>query len=440
MMIPLLVASALAQDAGNCVADSCAIVDDLDLAISAMDSFDWYDDPRRLEDDYEPVFDALPLQGKADRVPWTDTYWPETDGGIANRWQTGEHRDYEKPDFDTLLEMSEDEIALLSPTEKYDLLVGNYEYALTYRVQAENGANESAWAGLCHGWTPASIHYEEPQPVVMVNPDGVVIPFGSSDVKALLTYFEGEVVRNSRYSESEMPYGAIPRTMGSVCLSNDVNDPSCQDTNAGAFHIVLANQLGLRGEAFGIDATTTSEKWNQPVHEYSSVVLGRREPTVGASEHAVEELVLRTEVTWTAEVEPEWEPLLGTASHKDVTKTYTYTVELNEQGEIVGGQWVLLLQDGSITISQAIDYLENQDDNGDGRPDLNKDQVRDIIWSHFDFPDYAWTQDPAEFSDSFRQAQGPYELLSSNATTRQKLYDYMAELGPLYEASLRGEQ
>ncbi len=411
----------------------------MDLAVSAMDSFDWYNDPRRLQPDYVPTWDDLPLEGRADRVPWTDTYWPETDGGISNRWQTGEHRGYELLGLEALMDMSAEEIALLSPTEKYDLLVGNYQYALTRRVQSENSGNESAWAGYCHGWTPASIHYEEPHPVEMINPDGLVIPFGSSDVKALLTYFEGEVIRNSRYSEEQMPYGRRPRVMGSLCLSNDVNDPSCQDTNAGAFHIAVANQLGLRNEAFGIDATTTNEKWNQPVHAYRSEVLGRRAPTVGASEHAVEELVVRTEITWTAEVEPEWHPLLDTAGHKDVSRSYTYTVELNEQGEIVGGQWVLILEDGTITLGQAIEHLEAVDDNGDGVPDLTKEQVRGILWEHFRHPDYLWQQDEAAFSDSFRQTQGPYELLTSNASTRAKLFDYMAALGDLYEASITGE-
>ena len=59
------------------------------------------------------------------------------------------------------------------------------------------GFDEPAWAGYCHGWAPAANRFEEPLPVTVRNADGVEIPFGSSDVKALLTYFEAEVVRSS---------------------------------------------------------------------------------------------------------------------------------------------------------------------------------------------------------------------------------------------------
>ncbi len=439
MIALLFVAAVFAQDDTNCI-DVCPIVDDLDTAVESLQTFDYYNAPERLEDDYERAWDALPLEGRADRVPWTDTYWPETDGGIANRWQTGEHRGYHLHSQDELFDMSEDEIALLSPAEKYDLLVGNYQYTLTYRIQAQNGANESAWAGLCHGWTPASMHYEEPQPVVMYNPDGLVIPFGSADIKALLTYFDGEVVRNDRYPAASVPWATSPRVMGSLCLNDDPHNEACKDTNAGAFHIAMANQLGLRGEAFGIDATTTAEKWNQPVHAFYTELLGRRAPSEGASEHAVEELVVRSDVTWTVEVEPQWDPLLGTAGHEDVTKTYSYTLELNEQGEIVGGQWVLLL-DGQqiITLDQAVDYLEGLDRDENGLPDHSEEQVKAIIWENFSFPDYVWKQDKVAFSDSFQQAWGPYQLLNNNQGTREQLFHYMAELGNLYEASVGGE-
>jgi hypothetical protein len=46
--------------------------------------------------------------------------------------------------------------------------------------------------GLCHGWAPASITYAEPKPITVTNADGITIPFGSSDIKAQLTYFAAE--------------------------------------------------------------------------------------------------------------------------------------------------------------------------------------------------------------------------------------------------------
>ncbi len=151
--------------------------------------------------------------------------------------------------------------------------------------------------------------------------------------------------------------------------------------------------------------------------------------------------MLRTEVTWTAEVEPEWEPLLGTDGHRDVTTTYTYTAELDAQGEIVGRQWALELDNGpAITLAEAIDHLEGLDRDGDGQPDKSDEEVRAIIWENFSFPDYVWKQDKVAFSDSFQQAWGPYQLLSNSTTNREQLFHYLAELEPLYEASVGGER
>ena len=421
----------------DCGPESCPIVTDLGGALEAVDpSFDAFNNPADLAPDYAYTFAELPLYGEAERVPWTDSYWPKHEGGIAHRWQTGEERDYPLLGLEELSALTPEELARLSPTEKYDLLVGNYQYTLTYRAQAESPASASSWTGYCHGWTSASIHYEEPQPVVMTNPDGLEIPFGSSDIKALLSYFAGEVVHNTRYPESAMPWATTPRGIGTLCLSNNPATPSCQDTDAGAFHVVLTNQLGLRQEAFGIDATTTAEKWNQPVHRYATEVLGTRPPSPGASPNAVEEKLTRSHVTWTVEVEPTWDPLLGTPGHKDTTETYTYTVELDADGQIIGGQWVVLFDDGSdYTLQEAIEVLQTRDENNDGTPDLSEDQIEGVIWEHFSFPDYTWVQDPMAFSDTFKEAWGPYELLSNNQGTREKLFHYMAELGTLYEAS-----
>ncbi|RYZ79577.1 MAG: hypothetical protein EOP04_27490, partial [Proteobacteria bacterium] len=52
-----------------------------------------------------------------------------------------------------------------------------------------------------------------------------------------------------------------------------VEIPACNDTNAGAFHLVLANKLGLQKKSFGVDITRGAEVWNQAAAFYSSRVL-----------------------------------------------------------------------------------------------------------------------------------------------------------------------
>jgi hypothetical protein len=407
-----------------------------DHATSRIGAIDTTNDPASLDPTYDRRYGALPLEGSAHRVPWTDTYWPKYQGGISNRWQTGEHFGYASPPLSQLMAMSRDDIGKLSPTEKYDILVGNYNYSLTSAVQGQNRPTEASWQGYCHGWTPAAIHFDEPKPVAMTNDDGIVIPFGSADVKALLTYFQGEVV-TSRWSEQIHPFQRPARVLGSLCAGKAALDPGCYDANPGSFHIVMANQLGLRGEAFGIDAVNGYEKWNQPVHRFTATELSRRPPSEGASESAVEEVVIRASVTYTQEIHATWDAVGGTDAHSDTTKTYAYTLELDPDGEIVGGQWLYLLDDGGdVTYAQVVTYLSQQDRDGDGAPDLSRGEVAAQVLSLIDFPDYVWTADRAGFSDTFEQAVSSWSFVATTQTSKRALYRYMAYLRPLYESSI----
>ena len=151
-----------------------------------------------------------------------------------------------------------------------------------------------------------------------------MIPFGSSDIKALLTFYQGDVL-HSLYGTSVLPFTTEVKVGGGTCLSSHPTDPSCNDANPGMFHLVMTNQLGLRSMPFGIDATAHREKWNQPVYAYRTEILGARTPGPGASSDAVREVIVRSEVTYGMEIEPRWEPVLGTEHQHAVTKTYTYT-------------------------------------------------------------------------------------------------------------------
>jgi hypothetical protein len=197
------------------------------------------------------------------------------------------------------------------------------------------------WEGRCAGWAPASIAFEEPRPVTLKNPWGIEVPFGSSDIKALLTYY------NDSSSKA-----ASPRTrsesyfLGDRCNIDLSENParaseiSCRDTNAGSFHVVLANLIGIAKKGFVIDQTHDAEVWNQPVHGYSTRVLSTREPSSRADLKAVSEIVVETTVVFTVEVQPNWSPLIGTRGHANAKKVYLSSLEIDATGAIVGGEWL----------------------------------------------------------------------------------------------------
>ena len=87
---------------------------------------------------------------------------------------------------------------------------------MTFRIKFENRPTTPAWQVYCHGWTAASIAFEEPAPILVTNPDGLRIPFGSSDIKALLTYLQGEVVTSSHWGKDTIPYLKDTRSVGAT--------------------------------------------------------------------------------------------------------------------------------------------------------------------------------------------------------------------------------
>ncbi len=396
---------------------------------------DGYNDPRAVEPDYEMRFDALPEAGSLSFLPWTDTYWPKNEGGISNRWATGEHTDYRELAPDEVAAITPLELKNLSPSEKYDLYVGNPDFSLTVREKARNLPTEASWQGYCHGWAPAALMYEEPKPVTVPAPDGRGIPFGSADIKALLSYFQGEVVQTT-YSTESLPWARYARGVGSMCASGRADNPSCYDLNPGALHVLLANEIALRDRGFVLEVDEGVEKWNQPVHSYETRLLERRAPSSGAAEDAVAEVRLRVDVHWTVEIEPMWSARGDLAPSN--TGTYFYTVELDAAGEVVGGQWLIPRGDGRYwTMGEAWDLLMNwdSDDEGDS-PDLTRDEASDILFRWLEKPDFAWVLDESDFPSEFQPTTSAYTLLGGGLTLRRSLHAYFAPLADLYARSI----
>ena len=141
---------------------------------------------------------------------------------------------------------------------------------------------------------------------------------------------------------------------------------------------------------------------------------------------------------YTVEIEPTWDAVVGTQGQHNKTATYMYRLQLNKANEIIGGDWVIQLDDGQfITLPQAWEHLSTLDEDQDGQADLDNDEASNILFSYFKFPDYLWVQDDGEIPSAFEQAVSGYAFLATNRTTRQDLYDYFGALSELYAESIR---
>lgn len=300
------------------------------------EAWDEINDPFVVSPDFQTQLDSLPAKGKSEFLPWSDSYWPSYQGGIAYRWnlKAPERKklpfNYTPPSAEEIRTLSQDEISVLSPAEKFDIYMGYFRFPTYQREIKRTDRKAEAWEGICHGWAAATTNFpREPQAIVLKGPSGIAVPFGSSDIKALLSYYQGEL--------SDAP----SVTLGSRCESGRRGrnglSRACKDVNAGAFHVVLTNMLGLRQTPFVADMTTGKEVWNFPVYSYESLVIRvKNKASVGAAPGTVKEVEFKTKVSYTIEADTDWGPTGGTLNKKE----FHYRVEINANGDIIGGEWL----------------------------------------------------------------------------------------------------
>ncbi len=293
-------------------------------------------DPIHLGQNFVRRFAALPLAGEVSdtRKYWSGDYWALRRGNINYRWNAPVPAGfrYRSPGQDEVAQLSEAQLAVLSPAEKFDLLRGFYHYPLRREVEAFTAPDKADWEGMCHGAAPASMHHNEPLPKTIRNPDGVLVPFGSSDIKALLSYYYA------------YKYNAPSRYLGFRCRSRwtpEGHGQCREDLNAGAFHIALANRMGLEGLTFVADIEDGKEVWNHiPVGYCTRVLNPSARPQFNSAPGTVRTAKLQTTVTFVNNSPRNtWEPVLGTSLQITETRTYEYALDLDRSGSIIGGNW-----------------------------------------------------------------------------------------------------
>lgn len=215
----------------------------------------------------------LPQQGEAANIPWASSYWPVYEDSIAYKWD-GAASDSPAAKYGKAFGVADAEIKVSKNhgIERYSTRKAckqdsecnaDIGEGCAKRPGQEGGYCIPTWWGICHAWSPASILEPEPQHAVTRN--GVT--FKVNDIKALVTLTYDK--STSKFvslrcdkddGQNKITYDAYGRPSSS--------DPECKDTNAGTYHILLANYLGLQAQAFVEDRTFDDEVWNQPLRGY----------------------------------------------------------------------------------------------------------------------------------------------------------------------------
>jgi len=312
---------------------------------------------------------------KVDITPWSGDYWPTYRGGVGSRYadqrfpQSIDFAEYYSAYRNFFPIPFHDQASLnnLSPAEKYDILVGDDSFSMTKwtfedanNTYKSNGNKIETWFGICHGWAPAAFMLPRPQHAIQFDiqnfsGNNFKLKFFPDDIKALASLLWANAAPDTNF-------------LGGRCQSKNPNKDAngritaegCFDINPGAWHIATINQIAKNQASFVIDAAYDYEVWNQPVLSYE---LSYFQPQTKQNKKSLAEAVIPIQEyskdKFKSYRSQQARFIVGVnmllsyvvednASHNETNSEknddirivqYIYDLELNEAGEIIGGEW-----------------------------------------------------------------------------------------------------
>jgi hypothetical protein len=306
------------------------------------------------------------------KQPWSETFWPMTKGVIGNR--------YADPSFPRAKDWTTNfayismspatsfgNLNMLAPSEKYDLIIGDNSLPLTRQVWGMGQFYQQmygvvwGWMGICHCWSGAAINYDEPvNPITTSTADGREVTMYPSDIKGLASlmwatappdvHFIGDRCKQANPAK-DMMGRIIP------AVDNNGNYP-CVDVNPGTWHMAATNMVGVRKTSFVLDNTYDLQVWNHPIaaYEYTyfnpqTLELGThwRQAFVPMSRYTIDKFKTYRSPSAVSVVGVFMKITImddSTAPSHSTTKgekkkqvNYVYDLELDAQGNIIGGEW-----------------------------------------------------------------------------------------------------
>ncbi|MCB1750617.1 MAG: hypothetical protein KDI74_02770 [Gammaproteobacteria bacterium] len=237
------------------------------------ENWDASDNPARLADRLEIRINNLPQNGQSRYIPWAGPCWETFRDSINTRW-AGTSSDSAATKYGVAFGVSgvADAVSENYGIDRYkssrtnctqnsecDSSLGE---ACAKRTAQSAGVCIPTWWGICHAWAPVSIDLPEPKIPVEYN----AVRFQVSDIKALLS------VSYTR---------ASARIAGERCdedapALDDHGRPEsseCRSTNAGTWHVILSNIVGLDGKSFIMDQRRDGRRSSYPIWRYRTTRL-----------------------------------------------------------------------------------------------------------------------------------------------------------------------
>lgn len=293
----------------------------------------------------------LPSSGEARKKPYTGHWYPHKHNGTARVFKGRS----------------------VSALHKYDRAFpasdGSSSVDWELRYHSSRARN---WTGHCNGFAAASQRHLEPQFDVIRNG----VRFTPADVKTLLAevhlHVHSKILGGRRCNNVTIVGDTISPSSGATCpagsqavmLNNGKakcvkNKPArapsphlsaCEDVNAGTFHLAVANWVGKREQTIVFDKEAYDQVWNYPLFKYHIAPESRyltKKEALRYTGYVGDRYPFNSAATafYYTKMQIGYAEVLNNDENnhptfKESSEVYTYILELNDFGEIIGGEWI----------------------------------------------------------------------------------------------------
>ena len=344
------------------------------------------------------LFNQYLLDQPAEQLPWSTGYFPSWFNGLAGRWSESgltEYFGYKIQTREKILKKLNNQnrgvqgsfewLYKMSPMEKYDLAVGDYNFRATRRETALRGQKDifmAMWSGYCNGVSIASTLLEEPFRMVrVVNKDGYSVFFHPYDIKGLLglAYYRVDYSNYARlgsrckeYPKNSKVFSTIVNKEAEIEKEEKElyrkDNKKCRGVNPATFVLALQNRLGIAKQTFVIEKMLDKTVSNHPIGEAKVDIIkppytpsrSQRKYTAPGTTSIVEVKISLWLGSTALDDDDAVNEILSFSQglykkvgfkmeDEDSPRTYFATLELNNNGKIIGGEWGIRSKYGSYT-------------------------------------------------------------------------------------------
>ncbi|BBB32043.1 hypothetical protein TTHT_0449 [Thermotomaculum hydrothermale] len=276
--------------------------------------------------------------------PWNGYWWPNKEGALCSgKGYNG---------FPT-------------PMEKYDLAFNQPYLATQWELENHYQPDGEGWWGHCNGWAAAAILEQEPTHKCTYNS----IVFYVGDLKGLLTEcYQGADAGASFYGTR---------------YDGDDNQEAFEDINPLDLQNVLEMYLKDNNMSILLDTDPSKEVWTYPVFKYELSYTDENN-----IRHCTLKIYCATDSYDDGILDPD-----DSGDTHVYTRTYTYDLTLNSNGEPISGEWT------GDSVNDHPDFAWYPETIESANPYVNLDNVHEIM-NH----DYTQEDDGNEPDNSFEEA------------------------------------